>query len=121
MPKGFLKKRAIRFPPLFLVSEVVLNKRLPKSVLLGCILHRIQEHEGLISFCEEGGIFGIHTQITFERDGDGMCWYLSLSATFGKVMVSHIIQAYKLVCEAYGDNFETKKLEICQDEKNKVS
>jgi hypothetical protein len=83
------------------------EKRLPDTVLICGIQYRVQEHEGLISFVEVGGISGCRNQFTFERDGDGMCWYLTASCSFGKIMVSHVLEAYNLVTKVYGKNFET--------------
>lgn len=88
------------------MSSKKMNK-LPETVLLCAIEYRVQEHEGLISFVESGGICGVHCQFTFVRDAC-RCWYLSISHTFGSVFVEHVIRAYEMVKEVYGGNFGLK-------------
>lgn len=90
-------------------------KRLPATVLLSCIEYRISETEGLIVFSQHGGCWGTSCRITFERDGDGMCWYVKiLSSNDNQAMFSHVEQAMKMVEDAYGKNFENKPMEAPQ-------
>jgi hypothetical protein len=75
---------------------------LPEKVVLSAIEYRVQEHEGLIVFTAEAGFWGTHTRLAFEQH-DG-CWWVSFSETWGKVMVSHLIEAYRIIREEYGVN-----------------
>jgi hypothetical protein len=75
---------------------------LPEKVILSAIEYRVQEHEGLIVFSQVAGFWGTHTRIAFELcEG---CWYVSFSETWGKVMVSHLVEAYRIIREEYGTN-----------------
>ena len=81
--------------------------KIPEKVIICGIEYRVQAHEGLVTFVEAYGIWGHYRQISFERDKDGMCWYVSIQDNFGnKIMVDHIVEAYALVTKHYGKNFE---------------
>lgn len=78
-------------------------KKMPKEANLGGIMHNIAESEGLIVFSQQPGIWGCSSRIAFERVE--FCWYVTVEATFGRVMVSHILKAWELVEKTYGGNF----------------
>lgn len=81
------------------------EKPLPEEVVLCAIGYRIQESEGLIVFTTNINVWGCYNRIAFEKKE--MCWYVSIKSTSdNSVMVEHILQAYKLVCEYKGGNFE---------------
>jgi len=82
------------------------NKELPKFTVICSIGYRVQECEGLISFCEDGGVWGVHSQFAFHRADNGKgCWYLEMNCTFGHIMASHIVEAYKFVIQHRGDDW----------------
>ena len=77
--------------------------KLPATANLSGIMHNVVESEGLIVFSQQPGIWGCHSRIAFQKVDQ--CWYVSLTSTFDKVMVSHILKAWKIVEEVYGGNF----------------
>jgi hypothetical protein len=77
--------------------------KLPPTANLSGTMYRIRQHEGLIVFTQDICVFGAHCRLSFERKCG--CWYLSeISDTWGRVMVSHILKAYELLCETFGGN-----------------
>jgi hypothetical protein len=81
-------------------------KPLPKEKTICGIMHRIQEHEGIVTFTEVGGCWGCGQTISFHRAENGKgCWYVELGATGDGIMLSHIIEAGKIVHEYRGDNW----------------
>lgn len=83
---------------------------MPSEIVLSGILYNVTVHEGLIVFEQAICISGFHTRMAFTRTDykGGGCWYLEMSDSHNEVMVSHIVQAYALICSAYGGNFEEK-------------
>lgn len=85
--------------------------RLPDSVCFCGIRYRVSEHEGLIVFSEDQNIYGVHTRMAFSRPKD--CgWYFEFSASFGKVMVGHVVAAYEFLCMERGDDFNRTRDQI---------
>ena len=79
---------------------------LPDHVTLCGIQYRVQASEGLVVFTATDGCWGCHTRMVFHPDSEGACWYMSFKDSGGSVMASHIVSAYKVVCEHYGKNHE---------------
>lgn len=76
----------------------------PDRVLLSCIGYRVTVSEGMVLFASEPGVAGCYTRMAFQRING--CWYVTLADSDDKTMVSHIVQAYSLVCTWFGDNFK---------------
>lgn len=77
---------------------------LPESVNLKGTMHRVQVSEGLIVFAEQDGVWGCRQRFSFQRKAG--CWYLAIEGTHGDASMGCVAEAYRLVCEAYGGNFE---------------
>lgn len=85
---------------------------LPEKCALRCVPYRIEIHEGMILFISESGFWGLKDKIMFERC-EGI-WVMRIDSTMSDRMVpvGHVLDAYNLVKQVYGDNFEVKK-ELC--------
>lgn len=81
----------------------LMTKRLPKSVNLRGTTYRVQESEGLIVFSEEEPVWGCQARFTFERRL--MVWFVDIQST-GGITANTIVEADRLVSEAYGENFK---------------
>ena len=77
---------------------------LPKSVNLCGIMYRIQQHEGIVSFKQDIECWDGYNQFTFELRSH--CWYVNINSRSGLIMASHILKAYELLCDTFGDNHE---------------
>lgn len=83
-------------------------KNLPTEAILCGIKYGISAHEGMVIFEESCPMYGCHTRLIFEKPKD--CgWYLSSSTTWNSINVNHIIAAHKILCEVFGDTFESKQ------------
>jgi hypothetical protein len=76
----------------------------PREVLLGGIAYHVEHKEDMVTFSASPGVYGCYTRMSFERRAG--CWYVSLIASAEAVMVSHITEAYRMVCEAFGGNHQ---------------
>lgn len=76
----------------------------PESVSLNGIRYRVRTHEGCVVFVNSGECGPCYHRFTFERKCG--CWYVAVDSSSGDVMVSHVIEANRLVCEWFGKNHE---------------
>ena len=76
------------------------------DVLLSAIGYRVTVSENMVLFSTVPGVAGCYTRMMFQRVCG--CWYVTIDDSDEKVMVSHVMQAYSLVCECFGDNFKGK-------------
>lgn len=85
---------------------------LPKFAVLCGIGYNVTIHEGMVIFEESHCMFGCHTRLAFQRveekDGSGM-WRLTTSSTWDSIAVAHIVAAYDILKEVFGDSFECKQ------------
>ena len=78
--------------------------KLPNEVNICGILYRITEVDKMIIFSEARGFYGCCDRICFHRP-KYVSWQVEVFPTFGRMMASHICEAYKLVCQWRGDDF----------------
>jgi hypothetical protein len=79
--------------------------KLPPTATLRGVGYNLLEREGTIIFTESTPVWSQGTSIRFWR-ADGMpLWYMSLHGDRTEIPASHIVEAYRLIVEAYGDGY----------------
>jgi hypothetical protein len=77
---------------------------IPEEVNFCAIMYRVKEIDGMIIFSESYGMYGCCNRVSFHRP-EFANWQLEVYPTFGRMMVSHIVEMFKLVCKWRGDDF----------------
>lgn len=78
------------------------TRRLPETVVVGCIEYRVTEpEEGFVVFSETHGLAlgAFKSRYSFTRDTDG-AWSVSIDQ--GRGLVSHVMGLYRVVEREYG-------------------
>jgi hypothetical protein len=83
---------------------------IPSMVNIGAVMHSVQVSDGLVVFSNKSGFYGHHARISFERDSDGMLWYLRFSETWDRVPMSHVTKAFAYVQAVYGGDFAVRSV-----------
>lgn len=80
---------------------------IPPRVTLCAIGYTVKIAEGMVLFASEPGVWGCYTRLAFARVCG--CWYVSISSSGDRAMVSHIAEAQRLVSEWFGGNHNCKR------------
>lgn len=75
----------------------------PGRVVLNAIGYRVAVAENMVVFSEEPFGGPCWTRMSFVRECG--CWYVDADSWTGHVMVSHIVEAQKLLDSWFGSNF----------------
>lgn len=89
-----------------LIKKSKLGLPFPKEINLGARMFNVQEHEGIITFSAQSqySFYGCHERISFTHPKYAQ-WYMEYSTTFKNIRPSFILDAYKIVCDYRGDDF----------------
>lgn len=80
--------------------------KLPREVTLCGCGYTVTEREGSIIFTEAYPVWSQQTILRFQREINEGGWYLTLHGDTSKAYVPHIVQAHRMIAEAYGDGGE---------------
>lgn len=76
--------------------------KLPARVLLCAIGYKVTCRDNMVLFASDDRCGPCYTRLMFERKCG--CWYVTVESSNGQAMVSHILEATKLVEQWFGGN-----------------
>ena len=74
-------------------------------VVLCGIGYRVTVHDGQVIFEEDRGAWGTFGRFAFEKRSNALWYFVHLETDSGRVVASHIVEAYQYCRKHYGDDF----------------